>query len=77
MLTEAGSFEPVIQYPGDDCCTLYEHPNFEGARKRFCHDGKEKTFNMSSYGFNDKLSSWYCGKNTWYNFCNHGANCTN
>ena len=72
---QAGSFEPVIQYPGDDCCTLYERHNFEGARKRFCHDGSEMNFDMHAHDFNDKLSSWYCGKNTWYNFCNDGPDC--
>ena len=70
MLRKAGSFEPVVQYPGDNCCYLFSDYVYEGTRIKFCHDDKEETFALDLYGFDNKLSSWYCGKRVWYNFCN-------
>ena len=73
MLAAAGSFQPFVEYPGDNCCTLFQHNRLDGVKKRFCHDGSKTEFSMIEHGFNDQLSSYYCGKNTFYNFCKHGA----
>ena len=30
---------------------------------------------MRDYDFNDKVTSWYCGKNVAYDFCDDSTNC--
>lgn len=64
--------ESNFSYPGDRCCRLYKGYNYNGASYNFClHDGTTYTnYGLSSYGFNNNVSSYYCGKNVEYDFCN-------
>ena len=76
MWRASGQFVPKVQYPGDLCCDLFNDENFEGKSKRYCNDGigtAMKQWDMIEERFDNKFSSLYCGKNTWYNFCDHGA----
>ena len=56
--------ERSLVYPGDNCCTVYDLINFRGTKKKFClNEGKAGiVFNMTDYGFADKIESYYCGK---------------
>ena len=66
--------------PDDDCCKLFEHTNYDGVEKQFClGDETKKYFNMKEVSFNDKMSSYICGKHVSANFCknNENDNCTN
>ena len=85
-----GGFKPIVDYPGDQCCYLYDehfysfpgdrdiNQDMEARRKKVCHDGTRTEIDLSSLGFNNKTSSYVCGKNVWFNFCNDGigSNCT-
>ena len=76
-----GQFPPQAVYPGDYCCRLYKDINFNGETELLCHDGVESTeYNMSmndsEIEFNNRTSSFMCGKHTWFNFVkdkNHDA----
>ena len=75
------SLTPQVEYPGDNCCYLYEWAGFKGLREKVCHEGVRREFwIMNETGddtWNDRMSSYYCGKNVWYNMCRHGPNdCT-
>ena len=43
----------------------------DGQSVKICRDTDKKTqvFELRDYGMNDKVSSWYCGKNVAYDFC--------
>ena len=72
-----GGFVPHVQYPGDNCCHLFEDMHYgqseNGGNKKLtlCHDNDRAEFRLKDYQFNDTVESWYCGKNVWYNFCAH------
>merc|ERR1712062_825333 len=66
--------------PNDDCCKLFENDNYGGVEKQFCiGDNKTMFYNMKDVGFNDKMSSYICGKHVSARFCenNENDNCTN
>jgi len=67
------SFGPLgITMPADDCCRLYQDHNYTGTNYTFCLDGKsEAIFNVAwdSPYWNDKMTSWICGKSVEYWFC--------
>ena len=56
-------------YPGDNCCTFWDHDNYSGASKTLCHNGSEVTFDMRQEGFDDREASWYCGARVAYDIC--------
>ena len=69
-------------YPGDKCCTLYRDSNFEGDQLNLCFDedtygrhGQQqwilRDFNLpnSSDQWENRVSSYWCGKNVAYDFC--------
>ena len=68
----------VDTYPGDLCCRLYEHPNYAGNTEDICYDYEtygtdgQQSVELSSSMIN-KTSSWWCGKNVAYDFCNNGT----
>ena len=61
---------PNVAYPGDTCCTFYADGFWGGDSKTLCAT-KEQTFKLD--GFNDKTSSFYCGKSVAYDLCNDGV----
>ena len=50
----------------------------EDRRRKICHDGTRTEIAMSDIGWDNRTSSYVCGKNVWYDFCNDGvgSNCT-
>ena len=66
-LNDAGQITPSIYYPGDNCCWIYEKSALRGTKVLHCHDGSKRIINLGN--MNNKISSYYCGKNIWYNFC--------
>ena len=87
---DIGGFKPIVDYPGDNCCFLYDHHQFDyhgnrepnsqlsDRRKQICHTGSRTEINIHDLGWGDRTSSYICGKNVWYDFCNDGAgsNCS-
>jgi len=85
-----GGFKPAVDYPGDQCCFLYDYHQFdysgerepnqdmEARRRKICHDGSRTEILMSSIDWDNRTSSYVCGKNVWFDFCNDGigSNCT-
>ena len=85
-----GGFKPVVDYPGDNCCFIYDeyHFDYPGAREpgqnmedrrlKVCHDGSRTEHDLRGTSWDNKLSSYVCGKNVWYDFCidGVGSNCT-
>jgi hypothetical protein len=57
--------------PGDYECLLYEHPSFDGREVSMTVDPNNcsTTYDMRWNDFNDKMSSWACGKNVKADFC--------
>jgi hypothetical protein len=64
--------ETTLGYPGDECCTLYQDDDFWVPMGRFCLNGDYNVIDMVPWGFNDRTSSYWCGKNVWYKFCYDG-----
>lgn len=77
-----GGFAPFVQYPGDDCCMLFADNNFgrngeresdqdiDLYRKTICHTGERTIINLFESNWANKVDSYICGKNVWYDFCN-------
>ena len=70
-----------LPYPGDLCCTIWQHGDYAGESLNLCfnearygHEG-EQQFILRDYEINsskrweNKLSSYWCGKNVSYDFC--------
>ena len=82
--TDIGGFKPVVDYPGDNCCFIYDehHFDFRGnrepnhniddRRKQICHNGSRTEHNLHDFGWGDRLGSYICGKNVWFDFCKDG-----
>ena len=76
----------MVQYPGDKCCTLFDDNYFgragarastdgiENYRKTICHNDTHISINLHASGWGDKVDSYICGKNVWFDFCNNGQN---
>ena len=63
---------PNVSYPGDYCCTLWDNSNYGGASVHECIDASysgTKHIDLAGLGFNDKTSSWWCGKSVDYTLC--------
>jgi hypothetical protein len=78
-MTGAHTANAVYRIPGDYECLLYEHPGFNG-REMSMYVYPERcfaTYDMRWYDFNDKMSSWSCGKNVKADFCDEpvGKDC--
>ena len=83
---QTGAFRPFVTYPGDNCCYLFDDVNFDNFgrrdqntiiddfRKLICHDGTRTTIDLHPSGWGNKVSSYMCGKNVWYDFCRNGTN---
>ena len=75
VLEDNGQVTPSIQYPGDDCCWVYEWSRLKGTKQLLCHDGSATTIELAD--LDNKISSYYCGKSIWYNFCkDSGGECS-
>ena len=75
-ILDYGSLPSSVYYPGDNCCLVYDDTRLRGTVKKFCHTGKATVFEMNDYFIDNRMSSYHCGKNTWYNFCkNKGGDC--
>ena len=62
--------EPNYEYPGDKCCTIYTNGSYSGDSRKYCHNGGSYTkISLDAYDFNDRVSSWHCGKHISYKFC--------
>ena len=52
-----------LEYPGDFCCSIFDHYHFEGYTRRYCYDelvhGPEAKIQIDY--LNNRVSSWYCG----------------
>ena len=55
-----------------------EH-DLEDRRQKICHDGHRTEIDLSTLGWDNRVSSYYCGKNVWFDFCNDeiGSFCKN
>ena len=87
---DIGGFKPLVDYPGDNCCFLYDDYHFDyhghrmpdsqidDRRELICHTGARTEINIHNLGWGDRMASYICGKNVWYDFCSDGAgsNCT-
>lgn len=52
---------------------------YQPRKLNLCHDGKRTEYKLTEIGnWNDRIDSWYCGKNVWYDMCRHPdtSNCT-
>ena len=69
---ENSQVQANASYPGDTCCRLYAGQDFKNKNSNFClaDDEDEHQWNLKDYGFNNLMSSWSCGKNVSYDFCN-------
>ena len=87
---DIGGFKPIVDYPGDDCCFIYDEHNFDyrgnrepnhnidDRRKQICHNGSRTEYDLHPMGWGDKLGSYICGKNVWFDFCKDGlSSCHN
>ena len=67
--------DPVILVPNKveyDECILFEHTNYNGKRLSLrLGDNEELMFDLHEYDFDDKMSSFMCGANVRYHFCNN------
>ena len=66
--------DPSVVYPTDYCCTIYEHDGFNGAQKTVCADPNSdeiQVYDLDGDYMEDRMSSWWCGKNTGYRFLNN------
>ena len=84
LSADIGGYKPMADYPGDNCCYLYDHHNYQihdrephtdlnNGRKKICHEGSRKEINVrSELGWGDRVSSYICGKNVWFDFCKDG-----
>lgn len=84
-----GGFTPFVQYPGDNCCMLFadndygrnnereSNQDIDLYRKTICHTGERTTINLHESNWGNKVDSYICGKNVWYDFCNDGSDCFN
>ena len=84
LSADIGGYKPMADYPGDNCCYLYDHYNYQihdrephtdlnNGRKKICHEGSRKEINVrSELGWGDRVSSYICGKNVWFDFCKDG-----
>jgi len=82
---DVGGFKPLVDYPGDNCCFLYENHNFDhggnrlpssdvtARRLQICHTGSRTVINTHDLGWGNRASSYICGKNVWYDFCRDGV----
>ena len=63
----------TYSYPDDECCILYDHPNFGGYAKKFCLEGQtDRVFNLRDYDADDDVSSLNCGYKVKFELCDHG-----
>jgi len=66
----------VDTYPGDLCCRLYEHANYSGVTEDVCYDyetyGVDGQQSVGLSYMANKTTSWWCGKNVAYDFCDNG-----
>ena len=67
----------VDTYPGDLCCRLYADQNYSGDTEDVCYDYEtygadgQQSVGLSSSMVN-RATSWWCGKNVAYDFCDNG-----
>jgi len=47
-----------------------------GIKELVCYGDKPRMIDLAELNLDDKLTSYYCGKDTWYNFCKN-ANADN
>ena len=90
LSADVGGFKPLVDYPGDNCCYLFDeyhfdyngvrdpNSNIDDRRLQICHDGSRTEVNIHDLGWGDRMQSYICGKNVWYDFCSDGfgSNCT-
>ena len=57
---------PNLIYPGDRCCTFYEHENFVGYQHTECMGEYENEHITSAEGWGEWVTSFECGKNVSY-----------
>ena len=68
------SVASAIDYPGDNCCTLYGdwHLKTGDGTKTLCIDEQTpvegKWFNLKTEGFDDKMYSYWCGAKIYAEF---------
>ena len=70
-LVGSGAFQPQVYYPGDNCCFIYESNDFGEDKLKLCHEGEQAVHDLGALEFDDRMDSYYCGKNVWFNFCRH------
>ena len=79
MSVSTGSQVANILYPGDRCCQIFKKRDFAGDWLLAClNEGElEGEVNVRDHGFNNNMSSWWCGKDIAYDFCDGrpGTNC--
>ena len=73
----SATFATVDTYPGDLCCRVYADPNYSGDTEDVCYDyhtygADGEHFVKLGSSLANRVSSWWCGKNIAYDFCNDG-----
>ena len=60
-----------LNYPGDNCCTIYAGHYWETPSAHLClPSGKSSTtFDLNNYGMRNVMSSWICGDAVKYRWC--------
>ena len=60
---------PNLAYPGDNCCVFFELKNYGVAHETVCNYSSYWPLQHHFDAFNDKTSSFWCGKKLAYEFC--------
>ena len=62
---------PNFVYPGDTTCVFYDDENFGGEYITFAlaYGTDFLKFNLHDAGWADKMASWTCGKDIYYDIC--------
>ena len=62
--------DPVLgmSIPDDNCCTVWQDDNYSSNHIDFCTTSSN-WWSLSDLGFNDRVSSFACGKNTMIRMC--------
>ena len=70
VVTRPSAVPNDFEDPEDDCCNLWDDENYGGDMRSFCLDGAtSRDVNMHDEDWNNRMTSWACGKNVSYQFC--------
>ena len=74
--TLAASTTPSnFAFPSQYCCDIYNDPNFTGLKHTVCASATTEKYEYVPSEFVNRNSSWACGKNVQYWFCDGAFPC--